>query len=168
VNREKRFSTKDIVGIALWAVLYAVAVIAFAPISFELLQVRIADALMPMPIIFGMPAVLGLALGCVVANFYGGLGIVDIIGGPITNLIAGYLAWKIGQMKFKGSWFVATVVETIVVTLIVGSYLSVLFDVPLLISYVSILPGCIISMNILGYILLKTLSKVLPKTVSRS
>ncbi|HYB67202.1 MAG TPA: QueT transporter family protein, partial [Candidatus Acidoferrales bacterium] len=73
---------------AVFAALYAVAVVFLAPISFQIFQVRLADALLPLAILFGWPAVLGLALGAFVANFFGGLGPIDIIGGAIANLIA--------------------------------------------------------------------------------
>ncbi len=64
--------TREIALGSVIAALYAIGVILFAPISFLLFQVRVADALIPLSIVFGMPAVLGLTLGNIVANIYGG------------------------------------------------------------------------------------------------
>ena len=141
------------------AALYAVGVILLAPISFYLFQVRVADALIPLSIIFGMPAALGVTLGNVVANIYGGLGYIDIIGGSIANFLAAYVGWKIGSKKFVGSWLTATIAQNIIVSSIVGFYLAALFEVPLEIGFLGVLLGSIISMNIIGYILILAIKK---------
>jgi uncharacterized membrane protein len=80
---------------AVFAALYAVGVVLLAPISFQVFQVRIADALLPLSILFGWPAILGLTLGAFVANLFGGLGPVDVVGGTLANLLARYIAWRI-------------------------------------------------------------------------
>ena len=139
--------------------LYAVGVILLAPISFLLFQVRIADALIPLSIIFGMPAVLGVTLGNIVANIYGGLGYIDIIGGSIANFLAAYVGWKIGSRNFTGSQLVATIAQNLIVSSIVGSYLTVIFNVPLEAGFLGVLLGSIISMNIIGYLLVLTIQK---------
>lgn len=139
--------------------MYAVGVILLAPISFLLFQVRIADALIPLSIIFGMPVVFGVTLGNIIANIYGGLGYVDIIGGSIANFLAAYIGWKIGSRSFAGSKFAATVAENIIVSSIVGSYLALLFDVPLEVGFLGVLLGSIISMNVIGYVLILAIKK---------
>jgi len=150
---------KKIALASIFASLYAIGVILLAPISFLLFQVRLADALIPLSIIFGMPAVLGVTLGNIVANIYGGLGYIDIIGGSIANFIAAFVGWKIGSRKSTGSWFTATIAQNIIVSSIVGSYLAVLFDVPLEVGFLGVLLGSIISMNIIGYALVLAIKK---------
>jgi len=151
--------TREITLTIIFAALYALAVIALAPISFNIFQVRIADSLLPLSIIFGWPSVLGIAIGTIVANFFGGLGIIDVVGGAIANFIATSLAWKIGFKKTKGSKFFAIVMEIIVVTLVVGSYLSFLFNIPILAGLFGIMIGSIISIGFLGYLLLTLISR---------
>lgn len=155
----KTGSAKDLSLTTIFAVLYAVAVIALTPISFNILQVRVADALLPLAIIFGWPAILGLATGTVAANFFGGLGIIDVIGGSAANLLATFLAWRIGRTKLRGRWICGVVVEVLTVTLIVGGYLSYIFDIPLATGFFGILMGSVVAIAILGYLLLKVLSK---------
>jgi len=161
---------------AMFATLYALLVYGLSSISFLEFQVRIADSLLPLTILFGWPAMLGLSLGCLVANFFGGLGLIDIIGGSIANLIAGYVGWRIGRMTFKGSWIMAIVFQNLLVSLIVGSYLSYLLGIPdlsyggivipgIAIGWFGVSMGSLISMNLIGYLLLKILSvRISPPT----
>ena len=72
-------NNKEISLIAIISALYSALVIGLAPISFLPIQIRIADAMLPLSIIFGMPAIIGLTLGTIVAYVFGGLGFVDII-----------------------------------------------------------------------------------------
>jgi len=85
----------------IFAALYAVLVIALAGISFQLVQVRVADALIPLSIVFGWPAVAGVTIGCVISNVISPLPsvITDITLGALANLCASLAAWRIGLWK---------------------------------------------------------------------
>jgi len=152
---------------AVFGALYVALVIGFAPISNLPIQVRVADALMPVTILFGWPAILGLGIGTVVGNsaadsltgFPSASIGLDIVGGSLVNLLAGFLAWKIGQRSWRirnwnASWFIATLVETALISVVVGGYLSVVFSIPLGLSILGILVGEIIAINIGGFVLL--------------
>ncbi len=152
-------TTKEISLAIVFAALYAVGVIVLAPISFHIFQARIADAMLPLSIIFGWPAIVGITTGTIVSNFFGGLGPIDIIGGSIANFLATIFAWKIGNKAIKGSWIYGIIIEIITVTFIVGSYLSYIFGMPLEIGLFGILTGSVIAIGILGYILLKIISR---------
>ncbi len=153
-----RYSTIDIVLIASFAALYTVGVVVLAPISFMIFQVRVADSLLPLSILFGVPASLGFSIGALVANTFGGLGLIDILGGSIANLIACIAAWKIGQKKIRGRLFLATIVQNLILTVIVGTYLSYLLGFPILVGWTGIFLGSAIAINLLGYLLLKAVS----------
>jgi hypothetical protein len=149
------------------AAIYALGVILW-PASSGVPQVRMADALLPLSIIFGPPAVVGLTLGAIVANLSSGFGILDIGGGTLANFLATFIAWKIGRQHFHGSQFIATWVETVIITLVVGSYLQVFIQmlsmilsgiyVPgIVILYLGIFTGSLIAINIVGYAPMKGL-----------
>lgn len=144
--------------IAVFAALYAVGVVVLAPISFQVFQVRVADALLPLSILFGWPAILGLALGALVANVFGGLGPVDIVGGSIANLVAGYVAWRITLNRGRRWVLLAAGLQVLIITLIVGTYLSYLFAIPLQIGWLGVMLGSIVAIGFLGSILLFALS----------
>jgi len=163
VSEGKKVKTNTTLSVsltAIFAALYAVGVVVLAPISFQAFQVRVADALLPLAILFGWPAVLGLSLGAVVANFFGGLGVVDIVGGGAANFLATYAAWKIGQKRMKGSWAIAVITQVAIVTAIVGSYLSYLLPAPFEMSLIGVLLGSLVAIGLIGYPLLLALSRL--------
>jgi uncharacterized membrane protein len=146
---------------AIFTALYAVGVAAFAPISFPVFQVRVADALLPLSIFFGAPAVVGLTLGNLLGNALSPFGPIDVIGGTIANFVATFVAWQIGQRRFRGSWFLGTAAETLIITLIVGTYLAFLTSTPLLVFWLGVGLGEVVAINIGGFLLLQVVSRVL-------
>lgn len=138
---------------AAFAALYAIAVVLLAPISYAIFQVRIADALIPLSIVFGLPVVYGVTLGNIVANLYGGLGPIDIMFGTLANLLSSYVAFRL-----RSKPFLACFAATLIVTLIVGGYLWFLVNVPIEISLLGLFAGSFISITILGYLLQRLLA----------
>lgn len=146
-----RTSARWISIIIVFAALYATGVIFLAPISFSIYQVRLADALLPLSIIFGIPSAIGLGLGCLVSNVYGGLGIIDIVGGTVANLVAASLAWYIAKKRGFTHRLLGSIVETLTITVIVGGYLALIFEVPLELGLIGVLIGSIVAINIVGF-----------------
>ena len=91
---------KDIAIIAIIAALYATLVIILSPISFGPIQLRIADCLIPLSALFGMPAVIGVGLGALIGNAYWFLSPIDVFFGSIANLIAGYIIFRFKDRIF--------------------------------------------------------------------
>ena len=89
--------TKFWVQAALIGAIYAVLTIAFAPISYGQIQVRISEALTVLPF-FTPAAIPGLFIGCIIANLYGGNGIIDIVFGSLATLGAAALSYKMGKV----------------------------------------------------------------------
>ncbi|HUX98901.1 MAG TPA: QueT transporter family protein [Candidatus Deferrimicrobium sp.] len=162
--------------IAIFGALYAVLVYTFAPISFYFPQVRIADCLIPLSFIFGLSCAIGLFVGCFIGNFIGGLGPIDYIGGPIANFIAAYVGYQIEKRnKSQGIKRIlrtqlAITVQTLINSFIVGSYLAFFFPFifedtpflnipPIVIGWLTILIGSLISMNFLGFLIYEALRK---------
>ena len=147
---------------AVLAALYAADVIFFAPISFQVVQIRVADVLLPLSIILGPPAIAGLTLGVLVGNIFGSpFGPVDIIGGTIANLVATTLAWAICRRRFRGSWVAGTVAEIVVIGLIVGGYLAVLTNQPAWLAVLEVTAGEVVAVGFGGYLLLRAVGRVL-------
>jgi len=160
-----KLNSRDLALTAVFAALYAVLVLALAGISFQLVQVRVADALIPLSIVFGWPVIVGVTVGGAIANVASPMPSVltDITFGSIANLIASLLAWRIGAWKLMGkvaNEFLGCIVATVVVTLIVGTYLAILTQMDLWVWWMGIGVGSIISINILGFTLIQMLQKV--------
>lgn len=91
---------RDIAYAGIIAALYAALTIALAPISYGVYQVRVAEALTVLPFVYPF-AIVGLFVGCLVANIFGGNGLQDIIFGSILTLIAGYLTYLTSKIKSR-------------------------------------------------------------------
>ena len=93
--------TKNLALTTIFAALYAGLVIALAGMSFQLIQIRLADALIPLSMVFGWPAVAGVTIGCVISNVVSPLPsvITDITLGALANFCASLAAWRIGLWK---------------------------------------------------------------------
>lgn len=106
------------------AALYAVLTVSLAPISYGPVQFRVAEALTLLP--FYLPeAIPGLFIGCVIANFFGGYGILDVVIGGGATLVAAYLSRR---MPFL---WLAALSPVLVNMIFIGLMLHVLLGVPL-------------------------------------
>jgi len=146
--------SKQIALISIFAALYAIGVISLAPFSYGLVQVRIADALLPLSIVFGMPVVIGLSLGTFIANTLNpvNLGPIDIFGGTVANFIATFVAWKICGSN-KVPFIVGIGCQIVIVSVIVGTYLSYLLGSTLIAGIGYLFIGTFLAVGILGSLL---------------
>ena len=161
----RKLNVKDLALTTIFAALYAVLVIAFAVFSFQLVQVRIADALIPLSIVFGWPVIIGVTVGCVISNVVSPLPsvLIDITFGAIANLIASFAAWQIGLRLHAKSWlrnFVGCLAATVIVTFVVGTYLAILTETEFWVWWLGIGVGSLVSVCGLGYSLLEMLKRV--------
>jgi len=95
-----KMGARDVAYAGLIAALYAVLTITLAPISYGVYQVRIAEALTVLPFVFPL-SIVGLFIGCLVANIFGGNGLQDIIFGSLFTLIAGYFTYLCSKIKAR-------------------------------------------------------------------
>lgn len=87
---------------ALIAAVYVALVLLFKPISFGAIQFRIAEALCVLPF-FSLSAVPGLAIGCLLGNFFSGAAMPDVIFGTFATLLAAILSYK---LRTVSKWLV--------------------------------------------------------------
>ena len=87
---------------ALIAAVYVALLLLFKPISFGAIQFRIAEALCVLPF-FSLSAVPGLALGCLLGNFFSGAAMPDVIFGTFATLLAAILSYK---LRTVSKWLV--------------------------------------------------------------
>lgn len=144
--------TVFLVQASLIAAVYAAITIALAPISYGQIQVRVSEALTILPA-FAPAAIPGLFVGCIVANLYGGGGIIDIVFGSLATLFAAYLSYKMPRK------LLVPLPPVIVNGIVVGYILNYLYGLPLLITMGWVTIGQIIACYGLGYPLMKILEK---------
>ncbi|ABR46256.1 protein of unknown function DUF988 [Alkaliphilus metalliredigens QYMF] len=144
--------TKMLVQGAIIAGLYVALTLAFAPISFLQVQVRISEVLTILPV-FTPAAIPGLFVGVLIANMFGGLGIIDIVLGSLATLTAAYLSRKMPRR-----WLVPlppVVINAVVVAFILNYVLG--FPYVATMGWVAI--GQIIACYGLGYPFMLVLDK---------
>ena len=156
VMENSRKRTLYIVQAALIAAIYVVLTLVFKPISFDFIQVRIAEALTILPM-FLPAAVPGLFLGCLIANFFGGAVLWDVIFGSLATLLGAFFSYKLKENR----WLVPVppIVANVIVVPLVLKYAYGISEVPLLLMMVYIFVGEFVSCFILGELLASVLIK---------
>ncbi len=135
--------TKKMVRIAVIAALYASVTILSAPISYGPVQVRISESLTVLPFIFP-ESILGLFIGCLIANIFGGFGLPDIIFGGLATLLAGYLTSKMPNK------YLAPLPPVLVNAVVIGLMLKFVLGVPLLATMLWVGLGQLLACYLLG------------------
>lgn len=151
-------STKKIVFGALIAAIYAVVTIALAPISYGQIQVRVAEALTILPF-FSAYSILGLFVGCIIANLVGGNGIFDIVFGSLATLIAAIITYYIGRSKLKFKRYLAPLPPVIINAIVIGIELNIVLKLPLIASMLWVGLGELIACYVLGLPILLFIDK---------
>ncbi len=120
---EDLFSIRSLVLSGLVAAAYAVVTVLLAPVSYGPLQFRVSEALTVLP--FFLPqSVPGLFLGCLVANLWGGFGVLDVVFGSAATLLAAVMTSRMPNI------WLAALPPVLVNALLVGGYLSFLLKIP--------------------------------------
>jgi uncharacterized membrane protein len=154
--------TNEISIAIVFTSLYAILVIVLAPISYGPIQLRVADCLIPLVALFGWPVIAGVSLGCFLGNAYFWMGPQDVILGTIANLIAATIILLLRKRQF-----LACVVGSLPIGVIVGSYLWLFFPPPDIFGMqlpvwgamiASITISTLIAVAGIGYVILRTLS----------
>jgi uncharacterized membrane protein len=79
--------TDKLVKAGLIAAIYAVITIIIAPLGYGPIQFRISEVLVLLAFIDPVYTI-GLTIGCLVANIFGGVGILDIVFGTLATFIS--------------------------------------------------------------------------------
>ena len=152
-------NTKKLVTTALVAALYATVTLALGFISYGSIQFRLSEVMTLLPLI-SKEYILGLTLGCLLANILGPGGVPDIIFGTLATLISVYLVYLTGKyMKYKKSTvLVASLWPVIINAIIVGLELNIFFGLPLLLSMIQVGFGQFVVITIIGVPLFKSVN----------
>ena len=162
-----KFDSRDLTLTALFAALYVVInlVQSFTignPTIYGPIQLRIADFMISLAILFGWPIIGGVTLGCFLTNAYFFLGAPDVILGPMANLIAAFIVLALRKHRL-----LACITGALPIGLIVGGYLWLFFPPPDVLGVLpawaamiaSITISSIISVGVIGYMVLSVLSR---------
>jgi uncharacterized membrane protein len=162
VTGEHLTRARELALISLISAVYGVGTIAIAPIGYGPIQVRITDALIPIGYHkrIGKAGVLGVTLGCVIANIISPYGLPDLVIGTLANLLASsfsYLCRDIGGYKGK---VLATLFPALIIAIfIAGVLLSAIYGAPLVATMAAVTAGELVSCVAIGLPLLMALER---------
>ena len=159
---QKTFTTRFIAQAGIIAAIYVALVLLFAPISFNVIQFRIAEALAILPY-FTPAGIPGVTIGCLIGNLIGMGEPLDIIFGTLATLIGAFGSYAL--RRNKGLVPIPPILSN---TIIIPWVLRFAYGVPDAIPYLMLTVGIgeVLAIYVLGMILLLTLER-LPKKYFR-
>lgn len=89
-----------LIRVALIAAIYLATTLIFLPMSFGMVQIRISEALTVLPYRF-KEAILGITIGCFIANLFSPFGPIDWVLGTFLTLLAAIITYFLGKKKVK-------------------------------------------------------------------
>ena len=114
----KNLSVRRLVRCAVIAAVYVVVCLVLAPFSYGAVQVRVAEALCLLPV-FGAEYIVGVTLGCFLANLLGST-VVDVVFGTLATLLACLVTYKLRDIRVKGLAIPASLPPVVFNMIIVG------------------------------------------------
>ena len=141
---------------AMIAAIYVILTEIFAPISFSVGQVRIAEALTILPA-FTPAAIPGLFIGCLIGNLLGGAVLLDIVFGSVATLIGAYFTYLLRNQNKYLAPLPPILSNAIIIPLILRYAYGFPDAIPFMVLMVGI--GEVISCGVLGMILYSSLAK---------
>ena len=117
---QKSMSVKRLVRCAVVAALYVVLCLVLQPFSYGAVQVRVAEAFCLLPV-FGTEYIIGVTLGCFLANLLGST-VIDVIFGTLATLLACLVTYKLRDVRIKGLAIPASLPPVIFNMIIVGAF----------------------------------------------
>ena len=118
--KTNKLSVTRLVRCAVIAAVYVVLCLALAPFSYGAVQVRIAEALCLLPV-FGAEYIVGVTLGCFLANLLGST-VIDVVFGTLATLLACLVTYKLRDLRMKGLAIPASLPPVVFNMLIVGAF----------------------------------------------
>jgi len=141
---EKGKRTKQLAEISAWAALYAVLTWTFAPISYQVLQFRLAECLKSI-VVPRKHLILAFVIGNALSNILSPFaGLWEFVWMPLINLFGASTAWFFGSKLFSSktsvkAMFFGGTFYAIWVAFGVAFMLCVLFNLPLLVTFAYLL-----------------------------
>lgn len=127
-------SVKLIVINAMIASIYAVLTLAISPIAYLEIQFRLSE-IMVFLAFYNKKYIPGLIVGCIVANMFSPMGLLDVIFGTISTIIVCITMYLIKNR------YLAAITGAFVTGLIIGAELWYAYQIPYLINAVYVAIG---------------------------
>ena len=147
----KKINSRFIAYTGITAAVYAVATVMISPLSYGAVQFRFSEIMVLLALLDAGFAP-GLILGCIIANLFSPLGIIDVIFGTTATICTMLCITRTKNL------FVATLWPT-VFCIFVGLELYIVEKLPLLITTLTVMAGEFVVVTLLGYPIFKVILK---------
>lgn len=149
-----KIDAKKMTKIAAVAAIYAALTLLLAPISYGPVQFRISEVMVLLAFLDPM-YIIGLTIGCFIANVLGPNGMLDVVFGTLATFIsvsAITLTRKLQKKedKFMGVLCIASIWPTLFNGLIIGWMLSYVMNLPLFITMAQVALGEFVVVSLAG------------------
>ena len=158
-------SVRKLVRCGVVAAIYVVLCMALQPLSYGAVQVRGAEALCLLPV-FGAEYIVGVTLGCFLANLLGST-VVDVVFGTLATLLACLVTYKLRDIRVNGLAIPASLPPVGFNMIIVGAFEITFFfsdgaPTAALAVFIAVTVGIgeLISCTILGVALVKLIESI--------
>ena len=125
----KNKKLRRMVFAAMIAAMYAALTLMLAPISFGNIQIRMAEAMVLLPVLFAT-SVPGVTLGCFMANLIGAmmglniLGYLDCVVGTLATVLAAVLSRKFAHVRYRNIPWLSVLMPVLFNGVIIGLELA--------------------------------------------
>jgi len=143
---------------AIYAAMYAVLALAFNPISYGAINLRVANILIGLIPLIGWPGIFGQALGVFIANqpaLGDPLGPIDLIN-AVPSFVFSFVLWKLRNT----SVLLGLTLYSVALGITVSYALNYAFNLPLLVEIPQVTLGIFVATTVLGYIVYKSVKRL--------
>ena len=131
---KKGISVKLVVINAMIAGVYAALTLVISPIAYSQIQFRLSE-IMVFLAFYNYRYIPGLTIGCILANLFSPLGMLDIVFGSISTLIVCI------AMYFAKNRYLAAFLGAVITGVIIGGELWYAYQIPYLINALYVATG---------------------------
>ena len=147
----KGISVKLVVINAMIAGVYAVLTLAISPIAYSEIQFRLSEIIVFLAF-YNRRYIPGLTIGCIIANLFSPMGMLDIVFGALSTIIVCIAMYLIKNR------YLAAGAGAIITGMIIGAELWYAFNIPYVINAIYVAVGELIVL-IIGALVFKSLEK---------
>jgi uncharacterized membrane protein len=149
---------------AVYAAMYAALVLLFSPLSYGVIQFRVANILVGLIPLIGWPAVLGQTLGVFIANqpaFGDQLGPIDLVN-IVPSFVFSWLVWRLRKKSVVLGLTLYSLALGVSVSLALNyvGFLSQGGKISLYAGFVYVTVGIFLATTVFGYLLYRSVKKL--------
>lgn len=147
----RKLNTETVALTGVTAAVYMVATLAISPIAFGAVQFRLSEVMVLLAWV--NPAfVLGLVLGCALANMFSPLGIIDVLFGTFHTFCSVMMISRTKNMYLASVW-------PTIFSFIIGLELYLVYRAPFIVSTISVMAGELICITLIGCVIFSFIKK---------